>query len=33
LESYSPLLDDVIAIQFPTIVPRYFAREGEGQVE
>jgi len=27
------LLGDVVAIQFPAIVPRYFAREGGGHVE
>jgi len=33
LESYFPLLDNVVAIRFPAIVPRYFAREGGGWIE
>jgi len=33
LESHSPLFDDVVAIQFPAIVPRCFVREGGGQIE
>ena len=33
MESHSPLFDDVVAIQFPAIVPRCFVREGGGQIE